>query len=457
MIRNKKIGPFLATMLVASNMVGSGIFLLPATLASVGSITIIGWGIGSVGALLVALVLAKLAQLAPEAGGPCAYAGEAMGRYMGFQASTLYWVSCWIGNIAIAVAAIGYLASFFPALATPINGATAQVGIIWLLTLANIVGPRFVCQIETAAVAVGLIPILLVAVGGWWFFDSDVFRASWNVQHQSAVKVIPASLVLLFWAFTGLEAASIATAVVDNPRRNVPIATFSGVLIAAVIYTSSCAAIMGLIPAGVLAKSTAPFADAVRVVLGPAAASFVALAALFKATGTLGTQLLVTSVTGKAGADRGLFPAVFGRVDRDGIPVTALLLIAILMSGLVFATKSPTFGEQFGKLIDVSVTLCLLVYIYACVAVWHYLKPETDGQAAGRYRLIAFLAMLFCLGVIARSDTQLLALSAIVVFLTIPLYPFFMHPTTQPGATVTAATAAETAAAAKVRHVGEPG
>ncbi len=415
-------------MLVASNMVGSGIFLLPATLASVGSITLIGWGIGSVGALLIALVLAKLATIAPEAGGPCAYAGAAMGRYMGFQATAVYWVSTWLGTIAIAVAATGYLATFFPWLGPPTHAAFATAGAIWLLTIVNIVGPRFVCQVETAAVSIGLIPIVLVAVGGWWFFDSDVFRASWNVRHEPAVKVIPGSLVLLFWAFTGLEAASIATAVVENPRRNVPIATIGGVIIAAVLYTASSTVIMGLIPADRLARSSAPFADAVRIVLGPGAAALVALAALLKTLGTLGGQVLCTAQTGKAGADRGLFPAVFGRVDRAGIPVLNHLLVAALMSVVVFMTISPTLGEQFGKLIDVSTVLCLLFYVYACVAMWHYTDLARDGAAAVRYRWIALLAMLFCLGVIARSDAELLAMSAVVVFLTFPLYPFFMRP-----------------------------
>src|SRR5690606_19332225 len=115
-VRDRKVGPFLATMLVASNMVGSGIFLLPATLATVGSITILGWVVAAAGALLIAAVLAKLAQVVPRAGGPCAYAGEALGPYFGLQASVIYWFAAWIGNIAIAIAAISYLASFFPAL-----------------------------------------------------------------------------------------------------------------------------------------------------------------------------------------------------------------------------------------------------------------------------------------------------------------------------------------------------
>src|SRR6204780_4777422 len=149
MIRNRKLGPVLATALVASNMIGSGIFLLPATLASVGSITVIGWGVGTVGALLIATILAKLSQVAPQPGGPCAYAGEALGPYFGFQANALYWMSCWIGNIAIALAAMGYLANFVPALNQPVAGAFATVAFIWGLTAVNILGPRLGCRVES--------------------------------------------------------------------------------------------------------------------------------------------------------------------------------------------------------------------------------------------------------------------------------------------------------------------
>jgi len=401
-------------------MIGSGIFLLPATLASVGSITVIGWGIGTVGALLIATVLAKLSQVAPQPGGPCAYAGEALGPYFGFQVNALYWMSCWIGNIAIAVAAIGYLATFVPSLSGSLPGAAA--GIIWLLTVVNVFGPRLVCQVESLAIVIGLVPILLVATGGWWYFDARVFSDSWNVRHEPAILVIPQSLVLLFWAFTGLESASVATAVVENPRRNVAIATFGGVLIAALVYIASCTVLMGLIPADVLARSSAPFADAVRVVLGPVAAGLIALAALTKATGTLGGWILLTAQTGKAAADRGLFPRLFARVDRHGIPVLNLLIMAVLMSAVVFATISPTLGEQFGELIEVSVLLCLMLYVYACIALLLYPRWIASAGSLRPYRPIGALGLIFCLLVIGYAEPRLLLLTAALLLLTVPVY-----------------------------------
>ncbi|WP_293002129.1 amino acid permease [Nevskia sp.] len=423
MIRNRKIGPVLATALVASNMVGSGLFLLPATLATVGSITVFGWLIATVGALLVASTLARLGQVSPQAGGPCAYADEALGRYMGFQSTTIYWLSCWTGNIAIAVAATGYLASFFTALIDPLTGSLATVALIWLLTLINIYGARLVCKLESVAIVLGLIPIVLVATLGWRYFDGGLFLASWNVQQLPATTVIPESLVLVFWAFTGLESASVAASVIENPQRNVPIATIAGVLLAAVVYIASTTVIMGLIPARELATSSAPFADAIRLMLGPAAGALFAVMVLIKAIGTLGGWILLTAQTGKAGADRGLFPAVFGQVDRHGIAVPNLLIMAVIMTVVVFATASPTLGQQFGKLIEISAIFCLLVYVYAALAVWHYDRQAQPPRGFNRHQVVAALAIVFCLWVIVKSGDGLLIWSGCTLAVTALLYP----------------------------------
>ncbi len=118
-----------------------------------------------------------------------------------------------------------------------------------------------------------------------------------------------------------------------------------------------------------------------------------------------------------------MLPPLFARVDRAGIPVLNYMIIASLMSGVVFVTISPTVGEQFGKLIDVSTTLCLITYLYACISMWHYTEGAADPRGAFRSRCIAGLALLFCVGVIALSDKQLLFYSAVVVAFTVPLYP----------------------------------
>jgi len=110
----KKIGLVGATFLVAGNMMGSGVFLLPSSLAKIGTASIWGWLVTTAGALLLAFVFAKLGKLAPKAGGPYAYARDWFGPYMGFQTNTIYWFANWIGNVAIPIAAVGYFSHFSP-------------------------------------------------------------------------------------------------------------------------------------------------------------------------------------------------------------------------------------------------------------------------------------------------------------------------------------------------------
>src|SRR5262245_45826285 len=126
-----KIGLVPATLMVAGNMMGSGVFMLPANLAAIGSIAVFGWLITIVGAVALALTFAKLAAIDPAAGGPYAYTRKAFGDYMGYQTNLIYWLANVVGNVGLAVAGLGYLSSFFPALRDPLVSALAQVALIW--------------------------------------------------------------------------------------------------------------------------------------------------------------------------------------------------------------------------------------------------------------------------------------------------------------------------------------
>ncbi|MGZ8370759.1 MAG: amino acid permease, partial [Caulobacteraceae bacterium] len=296
----KKLGPLLATVLVAGNMIGSGVYLLPATLAAVGSISLVGWVICTLGALLLAGTFAGLALVKPSSNGLVAYAEAALGRYFGFQTSLIYWISVLVGVIAIAVAFTGYLSSFLPMLRQPITGALCTIAIIWLFTAINIIGPKLMGKVSMATLVLGLLPILAVAFLGWFFFDPAVFTASWNVSGKSAPLAVQGLLVSIFWSFTGVESATVAAAVVRNPRRNIPIAAVGGVALSALVYILATTAISGMLPASELVKSSAPFAAVAAKALGAAAAALVTVCALLKTSGTLGGWVLVTAETARA-------------------------------------------------------------------------------------------------------------------------------------------------------------
>src|SRR3954469_1954001 len=136
----KKMSLVQATMLVAGNMIGTGVFLLPVNLAHVGGIAIFGWLIATAAVAALGLPFAKLGELNPQQGGPYAYARDFLGPYAGFQTNYVYWFGNWIGNIAIAIAAVGYLAEFFPAIQKPPESVFVTAAVIWILTFANILG-----------------------------------------------------------------------------------------------------------------------------------------------------------------------------------------------------------------------------------------------------------------------------------------------------------------------------
>src|SRR3546814_20808465 len=135
----RKIGPVLATFVVANNMIGSGFFLLPASLAASGAITVFSWIAGTVLALVLGGAFARLARDYPDLSSADDYVRPSLGRDASFLASTLYWVSSWIGNNAIAVAAFGSLVTLLPLDGgDPHVQATGPVALIWPLFRNNL-------------------------------------------------------------------------------------------------------------------------------------------------------------------------------------------------------------------------------------------------------------------------------------------------------------------------------
>ncbi len=417
-----KIGVIAATFMVAGNMMGSGVFMLPANLAAFGSISLIGWLLTTVGAVALALTFAKLANIYPAAGGPYAYARKAFGDYMGYQTNMVYWVANVIGNVGLAVAGIGYLTNFVPALKNPWIAAFAQLFTIWLFAYANMLGPKLVGRIQTFTTPVALIPIIGVAFLGWFWFKPDIFTAAWNVTGSSDIYAIGGTLNFTLWAFIGVESASVSAAVVENPRRNVPIATISGVVIAAICYILSSCVIMGMIPNKELALSSAPFADAVRIALGPTAANAVALCAALGCLGSLAGWTLLVGQSAKAAADDGLFGNIFSKINKKGVPAPGLFVVAIIMSVMVLTTVSPAASQQFGKLASIAVILTLLPYIYSSISIKVLGHGTLSNNQLFLYIIIGFIGAVYCMTALVGSDGTQTRWSLIFVIATIVLY-----------------------------------
>jgi arginine:agmatine antiporter len=422
------MGLLQATMLVAGNMIGTGVFLLPVNLAHVGGIAIFGWLIATAGVAALGLTFAKLGELNPQPGGPYAYARDFLGPYAGFQTNYVYWFGNWIGNIAIAVAAIGYLAELVPGITHPPGSVLATAALIWLLTFANILGPRIVGALETWTMALALLPILAIAIFGWIWFSSDTFLAGWNVSGQSDLHAISRAASMALWAYMGIESAAVSAGVIENPSRNVPLATLIGLALAAVVYVLSSSVIMGIVPNEELRTSHAPFAEAARLVIGGGGAIVIAACAVLKSVGSLGGWMMLVGQSAQAAAGDGMFPRVFGRLNANGVPGAGLVIVGVLMTIVLFATVSPTVADQFSRIVDLAVILIIVPYVYSAVAVVKVIyDKKLPRKTFQLYKWIALTAVVYCLWAVIGGDPDTVVHAMVALLISVPLYPFFIR------------------------------
>jgi arginine:agmatine antiporter len=422
----KKLGPFLATVIVANAMIGSGIYMLPAGLGAVGSISILAWIAAAAGAMLLGGAMAVLAIISPQTRGLFSYVREAFGPCAGFVSGVLYWITILIACVAVATAVTGYLSVFIPAVASQPYSTICTVAVIWTMVGVNLAGPRFVAAAQSPALLLGLAPILLAAIGGWFFFSKGTFVASWNVTGGSFLTVVPRATVMVFWAFLGFEGAIILSTRVRNPARDVPIATLGGIAIAAAIYMAACSALMGILPAAALAKSSAPFADGAAAMLGAATAGIIALCAVIKASATLGGNILLAGETGECESVLGhMRPQLLDRQTQK-VSIPTLMLTGTILSAVAILSASPTLGRQFTIISNVVVVLAMLDYAAFSAAL---LPLSRNLSPVWRFwaRMLGAAGFLFCAAVIAASDRSLLVWSVAPVVASVLAYFFFQR------------------------------
>lgn len=367
----KKIGLLACTGVVAGNMMGSGIALLPANLAGIGAISIFGWIISIIGAMSLAYVYARLATKNPQEGGPIAYAGEISPAF-GFQTGVLYYHANWIGNLAIGITAVSYLSTFFPILNSPIPAGIACIAIVWVFTFVNMLGGTWVSRLTTIGLFLVLIPVVLTATLGWHWFDSATYMANWNTSKGSDSHAVIKSILLCLWAFVGVESAAVSTGMVNNPQRTVPMATMMGTAMAGIVYVAATQVITGMFPAATMAATGAPFAISASTMFGDWAAPVVSAFTAFACLTSLGSWMMLVSQAGVRAAKDGNFPKIYGEMDKNGIPKKGLLLASVKMTALmilitIMNSSGGSASDLFGELTGIAVLLTMLPYFYSCV------------------------------------------------------------------------------------------
>ena len=414
------------TFIVAVNMMGSGIIMLPTNMAQVGAISLLSWIVTALGSMAIAYGFAQAGLFNQRPGGMSAYAEDAYGKSGYFLVFFLYFLSLAVGNVAIAISAVGYLASFMPWLSsTPIATCIGVIALLWLTTVANFGGPSVTGRIGSVTVWGVIIPVGALSLIGWFWFSPEIFGAAWNPKGLSLLEGMGSSISLTLWAFLGMESAAQNSAAVENPKRDVPLACMFGTLGAAVIYILSTTVIQGIVPNLELAKSTGPFGTAYAHMFNPVVGSIIMGLAVVACLGSLLGWQFTIAATGKAAADERMFPSLFSKVNRMGAPITGMIVLGVVQSAMALSTISPSLSEQFSALVSLAVVTNVVPYIIALSALMVMMQAVDITKF--QYRLnvaVALVAMLYSTYAIYASGKDAVLGGMLVTALAFVIWGF---------------------------------
>src|SRR5919107_3791207 len=159
----RAFGFWICLALVVGNVIGTGIFLLPASLAPYGANAVAGWLVTIAGCLCLAQVFAALARALPEANGPYDYIRPALGAPAAFFVMWSYWISSWVTNAAVAIGAVSYLSSLAPGFFAPFySGPLTAMAFVILFTAIATRGAKASGEVQVATTILKLLPLVAV-------------------------------------------------------------------------------------------------------------------------------------------------------------------------------------------------------------------------------------------------------------------------------------------------------
>ncbi|HEX8937088.1 MAG TPA: amino acid permease [Sphingomicrobium sp.] len=382
---SRMLGRWMSAAMVVGTMIGSGIYLLPTTLAPYGYNLVIAFVLAGFGTMCLAFALARLAASMP--GGPFVYVTQAFGETAAFVTLWSYVISQITGVAGVAVAVAGALGHVFPAVGAGPGLIAVALGSILVLTVVNLGGARSAGIVQVIATLIKIVPLLAVVVLVIVRLGSGQPLERLEPTPLGIAPITIAGALMLF-SLTGFEAAAVTANVTRDSTSTVPMATIAGTGFTAIIYLLSTVAALMLLPSALAAKSGAPFADAIAPILGPVAGALVAIIAAVSAFGTANALLLFAAEISRTLAIAGDLPRIFRRTNSVGAPAGAVLICAGIAALLVLASSSKDFVRLYVFITLVSTVAALVLYT-ACAGAALKLR------VTGGWPIVAVIALLY--------------------------------------------------------------
>lgn len=420
----RPIGFWMALALVMGSMIGSGVFLLPASLAPLGWNSVFGWIITVAGALCVAAVFGQLSRALPKAGGPYAYTRAAFGDGAGFAIAWAYWISMWVGNAAIATGAVSYLSQLFPVLGKPGISAAVTIAIVWAFMLINISGTKLAGQVQIVWTIVKLLPLVAVIGLAAYVLASQ----GTSVVHPFATSdlslaSISTATILTLWAMLGLETATVPADKVADPEKTIARATLFGTAGAGLIYIFICSAVVLMLPAAITAASPAPFAEFVDTYGGTSAGTAIAAFGAISALGALNGWVMCQAELPAAMARDGLFPAFMAKTAPNGTPRNAHLVTTVLLTVVILMNSSRSMSAMFEFLIVLTTAIVLVMY-FGCAAAAARLMAKKELPFSPLSCAVIILAAVYAVWTIYGAGFEALGWGIVLLAAGLPVFWF---------------------------------
>ena len=422
----KEITLFMATMLVCGNMIGSGVFMLPATLAEVSGpmATIIAWILTTIGSILLALSFANLGSKFTETGGAYQYTKEAFGEFVGFISAWLYWNGSWIGNAAIIVALVSYSTAIFPSLNNPLISIIYGSAILWIFTIINIINVKVAGKLQSYITVFKIVFFGIFIVIA--FLNFDINNITPLIPEAKGLETIPLAAASTLWAFVGLESATVTGGEITNPEKNIRKSTIYGIVIASIIYLLISIGSMGAMSNSELAASQAPLIEILFNALGSSIGKILAISVVICILGTtIGWLLSTARIAYAAGKDR-VFPKVFGELHpKYDTPAKSLIIGSVLVNILLIMNYQKGMVSAFTFITILATLTFLPVYLLSvCAEIMIMFRDEKNITVYKfiKKAFIPLLAFIYALWAIYGSGAETVMWGFILMLLGIPFY-----------------------------------
>ena len=422
--RKRSLGFWQCWALVVGGTIGSAIFMMPAVLVPYGGLGLLSLIAASVGALFIAVMFSNLARRVTSAGGPYAYAHAGFGSFAGFLIAWGYWITLWSACAAICIAFTGYVGAMVPVIAgSPVLTVGIGLVMIWSVVGVNIAGVRESGIFTLLTTILKLIPLVIVGGIGMLFMDTETLPPM-NPGADNPAFVFASAFALNFWLFVGIEVATVPAEDVQNPKKTIPRAMITGTLTVAAVNILVALAVMGMLPAADLAKSSSPLADAGVHMAGSWGGWLVSVGALVSMIGAFNVAMLAAGQVPMAAARDRVFPKIFQRLTKQNTPGIAFVIAGLLVSALLIMNQSKGLVGAYTFVLLIATLTSVIPYAF-CAMAGLVLEVHDKKNSPARKRseaIVSIVAFLVCMWVIASSGEETVYWTFLLLMAGIPVY-----------------------------------